>query len=410
MSASSTPDPTPPGPEPFAVGRLPRISFGAGTFSGLPDTVARHGRRAALVIGGRSFRESGRWSWLHAELDARGVEIETETAIGEPSPDAVDAAVARLRRRDIEVVVGIGGGSVLDTAKAIAGLLRTGTSIRDHLEGVGPQIPYPGPAVPFVAVPTTAGTGSEAARNAVISEVGPDGYKRSFRDERLVAADAIVDPDLLAGSPPTLIAQNGLDAVTQLLEAFISQRASPFTDALARSGLERASRSLLAWHADPGGPAAPAAREGMAWAALASGICLANAGLGVVHGLASPLGGFFPIPHGAACGAVLAAGIEANVRALERRRPDSPALPKLAEVGRLLTDLPSASDHEARIALVVELRTWRSALGVPGLSAWGVGEADVARLVAGSRGSSMRTNPIELTDDEVAGVIRASLA
>ena len=157
--------------------------------------------------------------------------------------------------------------------------------------------------MPFVAVPTTAGTGSEATRNAVISERGPAGYKRSFRDERLVAADAVVDPDLLAGNDRGRIAANGMDALTQLLEAYTSLRAGPLTDALALSGLEAARDGLVAWHADPDGPGAPGARSRMAYAALLSGICLAHAGLGAVHGLASPLGAQFPVPHGAACGA-----------------------------------------------------------------------------------------------------------
>ncbi len=328
---------------------------------------------------------------------------------GEPSPDIVDAAVAVARSAEVDVVVGLGGGSVLDTAKAVAGLVRSGTSVRDHLEGVGPQLPYPGPTVPFIAVPTTAGTGSEAARNAVISERGPDGYKRSFRDERLVAAEAIVDPDLLAGLSPDQIAANGMDAVTQLLEALVSLRASPYTDGLAMSGLEAARDGLLAWHADPDGPGAPVARERMAWAALASGLCLANAGLGAAHGLAAPVGAFLPVSHGAACGALVSASVEVNIRALEARAPDSPALPKLAGVGRLLTDLRAASDHEARIALVAELRRWTTTLRIEGLAAFGVAETDVDRLVAASRGSSMRTNPIELSDAEVAAIVRASL-
>jgi alcohol dehydrogenase len=394
---------------PFRLGRLPRIEFGPGTIDRLPDTVAGHGRATLVVTGERSFRASPRWPWLLAELGARGIATKTDAVDGEPSPETVDAMVARHRDTPIELVVGIGGGSVLDTAKAVAGLLRSGTSIRDHLEGVGPERPYPGPAIPFVAVPTTAGTGSEATRNAVVSERGPTGFKRSFRDERLVAADAIVDPDLLAGLSGPAIAANGMDAITQLLEAYVSTRASPLTDALALSGLAAARDGLLAWHAAPDGRDAPAARARMAYAALLSGICLAHAGLGVVHGLAAPLGAHFPIGHGTACGAILAAGIEADRRAIETRAPDSPALAKLAVAGRLLADLPAASDHEARVALVAELRRWTTILRIPGLATFGIGESDIGRLVVGSRGSSMRTNPVELTDDEIAAVVRASL-
>ncbi len=375
----------------------------------MPGIVARHGHRVVLVTGGRSFAATGRREALLRGLQSADVDVVGEVAVaGEPSPSVVDAAVAAHRDADVEVVLGIGGGSVLDAAKAIAGLLRTGTSIRDHLEGVGPQLPYPGPAVPFVAVPTTAGTGSEATRNAVVSERGPGGFKRSFRDERLVAADAVVDPDLLTGLGRAAIAANGLDALTQLLESYVSLRAGPVTDALALSGLAAVRDGLVAWHADPGGIGAPAARSRMAYAALLSGICLAHAGLGAVHGLASPLGALFPVPHGSACGVTLAAVTAANIGALADRDPESPALGRYAALGRLLADLPAGTpETQARSALVLTLTAWTAALEVPRLREFGIGEADVPAIVAEARGSSMRTNPIMLTDEELAAILRA---
>jgi alcohol dehydrogenase class IV len=322
----------------------------------------------------------------------------------------VDAAVAAHRNAAVDAVLGVGGGSVLDAAKAVAGLLRTGASVVEHLEGLPRMRSYDGPSVPFVAVPTTAGTGSEATRNAVISERGPAGYKRSFRDERLVAADAVVDPDLLAGTDRGRIATNGMDALAQLLEAYTSLRAGPLTDALALSGLEAARDGLVAWHADPDGPGAPDARSRMAYAALLSGICLAHAGLGAVHGLASPLGAQFPVPHGAACGATLAAVTAANIGALVERDPDSPALERYARLGRLLGSLPeTAGGAEARGALVVTLSEWTARLEVSRLRVFGIGEADITAIVADSRGSSMGTNPIVLTDEEIAAVLRAAL-
>jgi alcohol dehydrogenase class IV len=306
--------------------------------------------------------------------------------------------------------VGVGGGAVLDTAKAIAGLLPVETELMDHLEGVGRGVPYPGGALPVVAVPTTAGTGSEATRNAVITERGPEGYKRSFRDESMVPADAVVDPDLLASAPRSLIAANGLDALTQLLEALTSQRATPITDALARDGLAAVRRGLLAWHADPDGPEAPAARSQMAYAALLSGICLANAGLGAVHGFASPLGAQLPIPHGMACGAVLWQTIRANIAALTDRLPESPALPKYAEAGRILADLPSnVRDGAARVQLVDTLHDMVSTLEVPPLSAFEMTEGQIPLIVADSPGSSMRTNPVALSDRELSGILEHAL-
>jgi alcohol dehydrogenase class IV len=399
----------------FSLGRVPRITFGPGAFARVPEIVAGHGRRVLLVTGGRSLAASGRRDELLAGLASAGVIVAGEVAVtDEPSPAVVDSAVAANRDAAVDVVLGVGGGSVLDAAKAIAGLLRTGASVVDHLEGLPGMRPYVGPSVPFVAVPTTAGTGSEATRNAVISERGPSGYKRSIRDERLVAADAVVDPDLLIGNHPVGIATNGMDALTQLLEAYTSLRAGPLTDALALSGLEAARDGLIAWHADPEGPDAGEARARMAYAALLSGICLAHAGLGAVHGLASPLGAQFPVPHGAACGATLAAVTAANIGALAERAADSPppsaSLERYARLGRLVARLPeTSSGTEARGALVVTLSEWTALLEVPRLRAFGVTEADIPAIVADARGSSMRTNPVVLTDGEIARILSATI-
>jgi alcohol dehydrogenase len=395
----------------FTIGRLPRITFGSGSFATVPAIVARHGSRVLLVTGGRSFEASARRAELEAGLAGVGVELAGRaTVTGEPGLSDVEGPVARYRDAGVSVVLGVGGGAVLDTAKAIAGLLGSGTSLMDHLEGVGRGLPYPGPAVPLVAVPTTAGTGSEATRNAVITERGPQGYKRSFRDERLVPADAVVDPDLLATAPRSLIAANGLDALTQLLEAYTSQRATPFTDGLARSGLAAVREGLVMWHADPEGDAAPAARSHMAYAALLSGICLANAGLGAVHGLASPLGAQLPVPHGMACGAVLWQTVGANVAALTERAPRAPALARYADAGRTLAALPpGSSDAEARVALVETLRHWVEHLEVPGLSAFGMGPQHIPLVVADSPGSSMQTNPVLLTDAELTKILESAL-
>ncbi len=395
----------------FTLGRLPRITFGGGSVRRVPEIVGGHGSRVLLVTGSRSLAASGRRPALLAGLTEAGVTVAGEVAItDEPSPAVIDGAVATNRAAGVDVVLGIGGGSVLDAAKAIAGLLGSGGSVVDHLEGLPGYRPYDGTPVPLVAVPTTAGTGSEATRNAVISERGPDGYKRSFRDERLVAADAVVDPDLLAGAGQERIASNGMDAVTQLLEAYVSTKAAPLTDALALAGLEAARDGLLAWHRQPEGPAARAARSRMAYAALLSGICLAHAGLGAVHGLASPLGAQLPIPHGVACGTTLAGVTAANVAALEARAPASPALGRYATLGRLLADLPLETPADGAIAaLVATLDAWTAALAIPGLRTYGLEETGIPAVVADARGSSMRTNPVVLTDQELCAVLRAAL-
>lgn len=391
----------------FSMGRLPRIEFGAGSLARLPELAAAEGRRLLLVTGGRSFTSTGHWDVLQQSLRERGCDWDLLRVEGEPSPDQIDAAVGEYHDRGIDAVIGIGGGSVLDAAKAIAGLLKPGNSVMDHLEGVGPELPYRGPATPFIAVPTTAGTGSEATKNAVLTRHGADGFKKSFRDERLVAAWAVVDPDLLIGCPPELIAANGMDAFTQLLESFVSIRANPMTDALARSGLRAAMDGLLAWHA--GGEGAATGRERMAYASLLSGICLAQTGLGSVHGLAQPLGSFFPIAHGVVCGTLLAAATRVNLAALRERKPDSPALAKYAEVGRMLAGDEALNADAAQSALLTTLDDWTRQLRLPNLTALGVSHTDCDRIVAHSRGSSMKTNPVTLTDAEIRLIVEARL-
>lgn len=394
---------------PFEIARLPRIVFGEGRLGELPRLAAAYGRRLLLVTGRRALRASPHWEPLCRALREQGFIWSELTVAGEPSPALVDEAVARFRGEGIEVVVGIGGGSVLDAAKAIAGLLIPGNSVMDHLEGVGPELPYRGPAVPFIAVPTTAGTGSEATKNAVLSLQGEQGFKKSFRDEKLVAQVALVDPALLASCPPEIMAANGMDAFTQLLESFVSLKANPLTDALALSGMEAVRDGFFAaWR----GGESEGARRGralMAYAALVSGITLAQVGLGSVHGLASPLGAFFPIPHGMVCGTLVAAATEINIEALKARAPNSIALEKYAQVGRLLARDPGLARDEAHARLVAILADWTDKLGLKRLGLYGVRESDIARIVAHSRGSSMKTNPIVLEDEEIARVLRARL-
>jgi alcohol dehydrogenase class IV len=403
----------------FSIARLPRILFGGGRSGELGSVVREFGQNALLIVRGPDFANSPEWLRLLVALESADVAATVESVSGEPSPALVDEIVARHRGgpTPIDVVVGIGGGSVMDTAKAVAGLLIPGNSVMDHLEGVGRELPYRGPSVPFIAVPTTAGTGSEATKNAVLSVRGAGGFKKSFRDEALVARVAIVDPVLLSSCPPELIAGNGMDTLSQLLESYVSLKANPFTDALALSGLACVRDGLLAWFeeaaagrgADGPGSVAAAARERMAYAALCSGICLAQAGLGSVHGLASPLGAQFPIPHGVACGATLAAATAINIAALETRDPESVALSRYAAAGWILSGIAGASDREARSALIAFLEYLPVRLNVPRLSAFGVTASSILPLVADSRGSSMKTNPIELTDEEIGAVVRASL-
>ena len=390
----------------FSLARLPRIEFGAGVLHKLPALLAPYGKHFLLVLGRSSFEQSDAWGRLAQQLTGAGLSWDILRVPGEPSPDLVDDAVRTHRQGGYQAVVGIGGGSVLDAAKAVAGLLLPGNSVMDHLEGVGPELPYRGPTLPLIAVPTTAGTGSEATKNAVLSTHGTDGFKKSFRDEQLVAQVALVDPDLLASCPKAIIAANGMDAFTQLLESYVSLKAGPLTDSLAWGGMKAARDGLLPFFADAGDGTA---RARMAYAALVSGITLAQTGLGSVHGLAAPLGAFFPVPHGVACGALVAKATQLNIEALEARAPDSPALKKYALAGKLLAREDRLDDAAARARLVQILQDWTRRLELPRLGQYGVTAADVPRIVAHGRGSSMKTNPLVLTDDELSRLVASRI-
>jgi alcohol dehydrogenase class IV len=390
----------------FSLARLPRIEFGAGRINLLPALIERYGKRVLLVTGSHSFLAGPHWPPLLEALKARFIHCEIVQVNGEPSPDFVDQQVIIHQGARFDCVLGIGGGSALDAAKAIAGLLIPGNSVMDHLEGVGPELPYRGPSTPFIAVPTTAGTGSEATKNAVLSRHGVDGFKKSFRDEMLVPDYAVIDPDLLSTCPPAVVAANGMDALTQLLESYVSSKANPFTDALALSGIAKARDALLPLYLGQGD--ATEHRAAMAYAALLSGITLAQVGLGSVHGLAAPLGAFFPIPHGVVCGTLVAEATRINIRVMATRDPGNPALGKYANIGRLLSQ-QDLSDSEAHQALIDTLETWTQQLQLPRLAAYRVTAADIPRIVANSRGSSMKTNPIDLSDQDISDILMARL-
>ncbi|MCW9025397.1 MAG: iron-containing alcohol dehydrogenase [Gammaproteobacteria bacterium] len=391
----------------FSIARLPRIEFGRGSMAKLPALLLQYDAPVLLVSGASSVQETELWASLIDALSFQKIKWKHCTVSGEPSPRLIDELVKKFKDDNIQVVVGIGGGSVLDAAKAIAGLLRVDHSVMDYLEGVGPELTYEGPAVPFIAVPTTAGTGSEATKNAVLSQQGEDGFKKSFRDDKLVAEYAIVDPQWLASCPQHLIAANGMDALTQLLESYVSLRANPITDTLNISGLHRLSHNLLAWYHD--GTEAESAMDSMAYAAMLSGITLAQTGLGSVHGLASPLGAFFPIPHGVACGTLVAEATQTNIQVLKSQAPADRALGRYAHVSEALHQQSFSHQDAALTGLVELLHGWCEQMQLPRLSKYGMKEGDIDRIVANSRGSSMKTNPIVLDDSEIYSLVKSRL-
>lgn len=390
----------------FSIARLPRIEFGQGVFAKTADICLQYGRKVLVVTGASSFQCSDYFLTLKNDFAARNISWQHCKVSGEPSPHLIDDAVKQFSGEQFDVVLGIGGGSALDAAKAIAGLLRVQKSVMDYLEGVGPELTYDGPAVPFIAVPTTAGTGSEATKNAVLSVQGKNGFKKSFRHDKLVAEYAIVDPSLLATCPPDVIAANGMDALTQLIESYVSTRANVFTDALCISGLRAARDGLLKLYKNP---ADQNAQYRMAYASMQSGICLAQTGLGSVHGLAAPLGAFYPIPHGVACGTLVAKATEINIDVMLTRESTNPALDKYARLAEVLLQKRVRNKHDAWETLCKQLHDWTRQLKLPGLSVYGVNESGLNHVVANARGSSMKTNPVVLTDDELRRLLLARL-
>lgn len=356
--------------------RVPQeVHFGRGEVRKLPEIVARFGRRAFVVTGSRPAPvafDAVRWS-VH----------------GEPEIATADEGARLCRESGCDVVVGIGGGSVLDTAKAAAALVSNGGEALDYLEGVGRGRVLERPSLPFIAVPTTAGSGSEATRNAVL-RVPSLKVKRSLRSEFMIPRVALIDPELSETCPLPVAASAGLDALTHLIEGYVSVGAQPTTDALALQGIVLAARGLAGL--SRGKPDVGA----MSLASFWGGIVLANAGLGAVHGLVAPLGGRFAVPHGIGCACLLTATMRTNINALRDRAPESPALARYAEIAAALRGVP-------------DLDRLRADLGVPSLGAFGLAPDQISAVIAGSRAGSMNYNPITLTDSELERILMDSI-
>jgi alcohol dehydrogenase class IV len=379
----------------FEFATAGRIVAGHGRAAELPGVLAGLGSRVLVCTGANPARHAS----LLADL---GMPAVVFGVTGEPTAELARSGVAAAREHGADVVAAIGGGSVIDLGKAVAMLLANGGDPLDYLEVVGAGQPITRPAAPCVAVPTTAGTGAEVTANAVLA-VPEHRLKASLRSPLMIPRVALVDPQLAVSCPPPVTAASGLDALTQCLEPFVSVRATPLTDGLAREGLRRAAAGLRAAHADGGDLAA---RTDMAICALLGGMALANAKLGAVHGLAGVIGGTADVPHGMACAALLAPVIRANVGALRSAAPGSPTLDRYAEAARLLTGQPGASVEDG-LAWIGETL---ARLGVPGLAAFGLG-AEQAEAVAAAAlaSSSMRGNPVPLSQDQLAAVFLEAL-
>lgn len=388
----------------FAFARIPEIHFGAGKIAQLPKLIGQNGKRVLLVTGSASFSRSAHFASLMAAFKKSDIACFHEAVAGEPSPTFVDQIVERYRGENLDCVVSIGGGSAVDAGKAISAMLPQDGSVTDFLEGMETR-KHDGRKVPFVAVPTSSGTGAEATKNAVLSEIGPLGFKSSLRHDRFVPDVALVDPELMLSCPPEVTAACSLDALTQLLEAYVSTKASPMTDALALSGLQHAAAGIIP--AFERGASDITARSHMAYAALQSGITLANAGLGVVHGFAGPIGGYFPMPHGVVCGTLVGEATRVTIEVMSADvAKNQLALEKYARAGVLLSGKASTSLRQDCDLLVRTLQDWIECMHQPRLGEYGITQADFGRIIDKS---NSKNSPMPLSKDQMTAVLAARL-
>jgi alcohol dehydrogenase class IV len=376
----------------FEFATATRIIFGEGTAATLPELVRSIGVRPLVVMGAR--REP-------AESLVKALSAETFTVSGEPTVELVREGTRHAQNRGCDVVISIGGGSAIDAGKAIAAMVTNGGEPLEFLEVVGKGRAITAPPLPFIAVPTTAGTGAEVTRNAVLGSV-EHGVKASLRSPLMLPRVALVDPELTYELPPAITASTGLDALTQLIEPYVSARANSLVDPFCVDGIGRVAGALRRAYTNG---ADREARYDMSLASLFGGLALANAGLGVVHGFASPLGGSSNAPHGALCAALLPHGMAANISALRMRAPQHLALERYTVIARLLTGRNEATAEEG----INWVRALCAELNIPSLRAWGIAEADLPAVVEkAALASSMQANPLSLTAQELLAVVTAA--
>ena len=382
----------------FEFATAGQIIFGRGKLADLKKIAPSFGSRALVVTSGSEVRAEP----LYAFLKAANIDSTSFRVTAEPAIELARQGVELARDFSAEFVIGFGGGAAIDAGKAIAALTANPGDPLDYLEVIGRGIPLVNAPLPYIAVPTTAGTGAEVTRNAVLASA-EHRVKVSLRSPLMLPRLALIDPDLMVSLPPDITASTGMDALTQVIEPFVSNAANPMTDAFCREGIVRAARSLRQAYRDGTNTDA---REDMALAALFGGLALANAKLGAVHGFAAPIGGMFDAPHGAICAALLAPVMHANIEALRSRMPQNPALERYAEIARLLTGNPGAAAEDG--AAWVETLT--RDLDIPGLSAYGIVSSALDEIAGkAAQASSMKGNPVELTAHELTGILSGAL-
>ncbi len=387
----------------FSFARIPHIIFGVGKLNELYNIIPKFGKNILFIIGGNSLKKSGKWDDIISALENKSINFSSTSISSEPSPSLIDEATEKFRDKCFDLVVGIGGGSVIDAGKAISAMLPKKDSIKNYLEGIGEKS-HDGIKLPYIAIPTTSGTGSEATKNAVISEVGPDGFKKSLRHDNLIPNVAIIDPELMISCPLSISASCGMDAFTQLLEAYVSSKRNPITDTLAYNGMKYIGENLLL--ACSTGSSDVNIRAAMAYGSLLSGITLANAGLGIVHGLASPIGGMYKIPHGIVCGTLLSEATKINIEMLQKQGfGGRKGLKKYAKIGALLKGkyhLEEGKINEFCSMLIETLEKWTDKLKINRLGKYGITNEDVEKIV---EKTSLKNNPVNLSKDYIRNIV-----
>ncbi len=379
----------------FSFTTAGRIIFGSGSAAQLRNVVEEYGQRVFVIAGHHTPADEPPLAGLSPAMAIW-------RSKGEPSVEGVRAAVSAAREFAPDVIVALGGGSVIDTAKSVGILLANSGDLMDYLEVIGAGQSLSSETVPVIALPTTSGTGAEVTANSPIYSAQHK-LKASLRNPAMIPAVAIIDPDLTMSCPPSVTASSGLDALTQCIEPYTSCQANPLTDILALEGMRRAAAGLRAAHADGTNKRA---RQDMAFCSLLAGLSLANAKLGAAHGIAAPVGGLTGAPHGNVCAAVLATCTEVNIRAMKQREPENPAIARYDDVARQLTGNPDATAEDG----VAWIRHTVSLLGVGGLSGLGLTEDQLDVATKGAMAaSSMKGNPIVLTYDEVREILTASM-
>ncbi len=386
----------------FNLLRTPRIFFGEGKLAHLHEHINQYGKEILVITGNSSFINSRQASVLFSQFDAKRIVYYHEKIAHEPSPADIDALVKKYHNTTIDVIVSIGGGSAIDAGKAVSAMLPLNEPVKEYLEVVGSK-KHPGIKIPFIAVPTTAGTGSEATNNAVISETGTNGFKRSLRHENFMPDIALIDPELTKTCPPLQTALSGMDAFTQLIESYLSGKSNRLTSALALDGIKVIKKSLKIAVAE--GDNAEA-RSGMCYAALLSGITLANAGLGLVHGFASAIGGLKDIPHGLVCGTLMGTINRFTIEKLLKSDNQNFCLKKYTLLGKILSEEDGRSDEDYAFYVANYIENLTKDLKIPTFEKFNFSEEEIMKIVDTTE---HKNHPVIFTKEELREMLRCRI-